>query len=93
MTLLTEGLLRVDFRLNDEAQAVQSLLTRYDSVPMDLADACLVRMSELHSDSVLLTIDTDFRDVYRRNGRRVIPSVLPPGVPPQKRKKPRNRTR
>jgi hypothetical protein len=47
---------------------------------MDLADACLVRMSEVHPDSVVLTVDTEFRDVYRRNGRQVIPTLLPPGA-------------
>jgi hypothetical protein len=47
---------------------------------MDLADACLARMSELHPDCVLLTVDSEFRDVYRRNGRQVIPTLLPPGI-------------
>jgi predicted nucleic acid-binding protein len=44
---------------------------------MDLADACVVRLSELHSDSSVLTVDSEFRDVYRRNGRQVIPALLP----------------
>ena len=46
----------------------------------DLADACLVRMSEIHSDCVVLTIDSGFRDVYRRHGRKAIPTRLPPKV-------------
>jgi hypothetical protein len=44
---------------------------------MDLADACLVRLTELHGDCVLLTIDSEFRDVYRRHGRRAIPTLMP----------------
>jgi uncharacterized protein len=44
---------------------------------MDLADACLVRMSELHGDCRLLTIDSEFRTVYRRHGRQAIPTLMP----------------
>jgi predicted nucleic acid-binding protein len=65
------------FRLAAEVAAVGTLLARYHKVPMDLADACLVRMTELHSDCVLWTIDSEFRDIYRRNGRQMIPSLLP----------------
>jgi predicted nucleic acid-binding protein len=65
------------FRLATEAAAVGTLLARYHQVPIDLADACLVRMTELHPDCVLWTIDSEFRDIYRRNGRRMIPLLLP----------------
>jgi hypothetical protein len=43
---------------------------------MSLADACLVRMSELHSNSYVFTLDSDF-NLYRKNGRHVIPSIMP----------------
>jgi hypothetical protein len=43
---------------------------------MSLADACLVRMTELLPEPIVLTTDTDFR-VYRRHGRQVVPCVLP----------------
>jgi predicted nucleic acid-binding protein len=49
---------------------------KYQSVPMSLADACLVRMSELHSNSYVFTMDSDF-NLYRKNGRQVIPSIMP----------------
>ncbi len=78
MDLVRRGVLRVAFDLQGEAAAVSRLLQRYGPLPMDLADACLVRMSELHADSVQLTIDSEFRDIYRRNGRQVIPTLLPP---------------
>ncbi len=78
--LVTRGVLDVGFDLRSEATAVTGLLRRYRSLPMDFADACLVRMSELRADSVVLTVDSEFRDVYRRNGRQVIPTLLPPGV-------------
>lgn len=43
---------------------------------MSFADACLVRMSELHRDSRIFTLDRDF-DAYRRNGRERIPLLAP----------------
>jgi len=79
MDLVRRGVIRVAFDLTAEVTAVSALMRRYRSLPMDLADACLVRMSELHADCTLLTVDSEFRDVYRRNGRQVIPTLLPPG--------------
>jgi len=52
------------------------LMTRYASVPMSLADSCLVRMSEIYSECHVFTLDSDFR-VYRRNGRQMIPTIAP----------------
>lgn len=78
MELVTRGVLRVELDLQREAPAVSRLLARYASLPMDLADACLVRLSELHADCSVLTVDSEFRDVYRRNGRLMIPTHLPP---------------
>ena len=43
---------------------------------MSFADACLVRMSELHRDSQVFTLDHDFA-AYRRNGRERIPLITP----------------
>ena len=80
LELVDRGVLQPAFRLGDEVAPVKGLLARYRVLPMDLADACLVRMAEIHSDCVLVTVDTEFRDVYRRNGRRVIPTMLPEGA-------------
>jgi predicted nucleic acid-binding protein len=52
------------------------LMEKYADVPMSLADACLVRMSEAASDAVILTTDRDFR-IYRRHGRQVVPCLTP----------------
>jgi predicted nucleic acid-binding protein len=43
---------------------------------MSLADACLVRMSELYPKHRILTLDSDF-SVYRRNRQQVIPLLTP----------------
>ena len=64
------------FRLQEELKAVARLMTRYRDIPMSLADACLVRMTELESRSIVLTLDDDFR-VYRRNRRQPVPTITP----------------
>lgn len=76
LELLRRGLVAVAFDLDRETAAVQKLLARYGNVPMDLADACLVRLAELTAGSVLLTLDSDFR-IYRMHGRQVIPVRMP----------------
>jgi predicted nucleic acid-binding protein len=78
LELVERGVLRIEFDLGRESAAVGRLLRRYASLPMDLADACLVRMAELHSDCTVLTVDSEFRDVYRRNGRQIVPTLVPP---------------
>ncbi len=72
--LISRGVVRVDFRLSSEIEPVRKLMAKYASVPMSLADACLVRMTELHAHSSVLTLDGDF-GVYRRNGRQVVPVI------------------
>jgi predicted nucleic acid-binding protein len=77
LKLVARGVVTPIFRLQDEISSLRVLVKRY---ARDLADACLVRLSELHPDCVVLTVDTEFRDVYRRNGRQIIPTLLPPDV-------------
>ena len=55
---------------------VLNLLDKYADVPMSIADAGLVRLTEIMPDSLLLTTDSDFK-IYRRLGRRVIPTRMP----------------
>ena len=76
--LYSRRILRVefDFEAEAEAEAVWHLLDKYQDVPMDFADACLVRMSEIHAGSRVWTVDSDFT-VYRRNGRSAIPLISP----------------
>ena len=76
MALIDRGLLNASFRLQGEQQRLRRLLKRYADVPMSVADACLVRMSELANDCMVVTLDSDFQ-VYRRNGRPVIPTLIP----------------
>jgi predicted nucleic acid-binding protein len=74
--LLRRRALVAAFHLGEAPDEVLKLMQKYADVPMSLADACLVRMTEILPDPVLLTADTDFR-IYRRLGRKTIPCNLP----------------
>ena len=74
--MIEHGALRTAFDVTEHIRRVRALIDRYSSVPMSLADACLVRMTEVHADSVVWTLDGDFR-VYRRHGRQAIPTLMP----------------
>lgn len=76
LELVDRGLLTATFAVGREVAPVSKLMTRYASVPMSLADACLVRMAELDPGSTVITLDEDFR-VYRRNGRGKIRVIAP----------------
>lgn len=78
--LVQTGLIRPDFRFADHLQRIAELAFRYRDRQPDLADLCIIRMSELHRRHSVITVDvSDFR-VYRRNRREVIPLILPPGL-------------
>jgi len=75
--MLRENLIQLSFNLDEHLDAVTRLITKYRDVPMSLADACLVRMSELHDRARVFTLDSDFK-FYRRHGRQTIPIIHPP---------------
>jgi predicted nucleic acid-binding protein len=66
------------FNLADQSAGVLKLLRKYADREMDLADACIVRMTELMRDSQVVTVDRADFTVYRRNGRDLIPVIVPP---------------
>lgn len=76
LLLIERGVVQIALSLTEQVAAVRALFERYDSVPASLADACLVRMSELYEPCKVLTLDSDFH-VYRRHGRKVIPLIFP----------------
>jgi len=76
LAFLERGLVIPDFNLAAELPAVGQLLRRYESVPMSLADACLVGMAELHRDAAVFTLDGDFR-IYRKHRRQAIALIYP----------------
>ncbi len=77
--LLDRRVLDIPFSLTDHIAPVSVLLKKYENVPISLADACLVRMAELHDRSSILTLDTDLH-IYRKYKRRVISLLMPPDI-------------
>jgi predicted nucleic acid-binding protein len=76
--LVQEGFLELAFDLRGNLGEVRDLAERYRDRSPDLADLCLIRMSELYESLPVFTVDEgDFR-VYRRNRRDVIPIMCPP---------------
>jgi len=74
--LLRRRALFTPFDFSREQETVLALMRKYANVPMSLADACLVRMTETHADPVVLTTDADF-SIYRRHSRQVVPCIMP----------------
>ncbi len=77
--LLERELIKIPFNLEDEINTISNLMAKYNNIPMSLADACLVRMSEQISDSVICTLDEDF-GIYRKDQRKVIPVIIPKNI-------------
>ena len=76
LELVERGVVKLGMTLNEEISTVRALFARYDNVPASLADACLIRMSELYDPCRVLTLDSDFR-IYRRHGRKAIALLTP----------------
>ena len=74
--LLGSDLLEIDFPILREREVLWKLVQKYKDLPMSLADACLVRLAELHPAASVFTLDTHFR-IYRKNGRQQIPTIMP----------------
>ena len=72
----TSGAVVSAFAFADERSRTLDLMQKYAHVPMSMADACLVRMTEIVPDPLVLTTDSDFH-LYRRHSRQVIPCVTP----------------
>ena len=74
--MIERGIIRVVPVLPDESPAVRTLLARYGR-RMDYADACLVRLSELHREHVIVTTDAEDFRIYRRFGRQSLALHVP----------------
>ena len=75
-TLLRTEAVRSAFHASQGMTSVLELMEKYADIPMSFADACLVRMTEILPDPMLLTTDSDFR-IYRRLGRKAVPYLMP----------------
>lgn len=77
LEMLKLQIVKLAFRCNEHLPELAHLAQRFADRKPDLADLCLIRMSELHPKHVVVTVDeSDFR-VYRRNRREAIPLLCP----------------
>ena len=74
--LLENGALRFALRLDEQIHTLRQLMEKYRDLPMSLADACIVRMAELHERHAVLTLDSDFL-IYRKHGRTPLSLIHP----------------
>jgi len=78
LEFVREGLVRPVFIVGEHLSRLMELATRFADRRPDLADLCLIRLSEMHPEYPVITTDlNDFR-VYRRGRREAIPLVHPP---------------
>jgi uncharacterized protein len=85
-SLLSRKLILISFDLQRELDSVSALIEKYSNLPMDLANACLVRLAEKEPDANLMTLNSDFL-IYRKSNRQIIPIIIPEDI--RKRKRPR----
>jgi predicted nucleic acid-binding protein len=77
LSFLEEGMVQLAFEMADHLPRLQELAVRYRDRKPDLADLCLIRMSEVYPKHPVITTDvTDFR-IYRRARREAIPILHP----------------
>jgi predicted nucleic acid-binding protein len=76
--MIQSGEIILAFDLSEQTAGVLSLLQKYGDRDVDLADACIVRMTELIRDCQVITLDRKDFAVYRRSGRDLIPLIAPP---------------
>ncbi len=77
LTLVSRGDLVLDFKLAEQMPRVLALVTKYADQSMDLADACIVRMTELYDRCRVWTVDRADFLTYRRHGRQTVPCDFP----------------
>ena len=78
LAMVAEGLVTVSFVCSDHLTQLRALAVRYADRDPDLADLCLIRMSELYPRHSVITVDREDFSVYRRNKREMIPRICPP---------------
>jgi predicted nucleic acid-binding protein len=74
--LLENGALKLAFRIEDHVASLRKLHRKYRDTPMSLADACIVRMAEIHPRHGVLTLDSDF-SIYRKDERVPLALIHP----------------
>lgn len=78
LELVSEKLVVLAFDCREHVAQLRWLADRYADRQPDLADLCVIRMSEVFPRHSVITTDRADFSVYRRNKREEIPLVCPP---------------
>lgn len=78
LAMVRDGLVTIAFACNDHLSQLAALAKRFADRKPDLADLCLIRMSELYPRHAVITVDREDFRIYRRNKRETIPLICPP---------------
>jgi len=78
LNLMEEEMIRLAFDVPRNLEQLRELARRYEDRKPDLADLCVIRMSEMYPRHTVLTVDESGFRVFRRNKRETIPILCPP---------------
>jgi len=78
LAMIRDGLIVLAFDCQDHLPQLAALASRYGDRQPDLADLCLIRMSELYPRHSVITVDRDDFRIYRRNKREAIALICQP---------------
>jgi predicted nucleic acid-binding protein len=78
LEMIADSLVALSFDCKDHLPQLAALAARYKDRKPDLADLCLIRMSEIYPKHSVITVDAEDFRVYRRNKREIIPLISPP---------------
>jgi predicted nucleic acid-binding protein len=78
LAMVREGLIVIAFDCNEHLLRIDALAARYADRKPDLADLCLIRLSELFPKHSVITVDREDFRIFRRNKREIIPLICPP---------------
>ncbi len=78
LEMVADKFLSLSFECNDHLPQLAALAKRFKDRTPDLADLCLIRMSEIYPKHSVITVNAEDFRIYRRNKREVIPVVSPP---------------
>ena len=61
---IEEGIFQLPFQLSTASSSIRKLMKKYQDVPVDFADACLIHLAEELKVPEIMTLDKDFY-IYR----------------------------
>jgi predicted nucleic acid-binding protein len=76
LQMLADGRIEIALGLHDNLDEIRALVDKYADRKPDLADLCLIRLSELQPSRFIFTVDSDFL-IYKRNRSEAIPLITP----------------